>query len=205
MKSKNIALIILIIIIAIIATVAALEYTQGLVSAFAFDQIDYNHRSEVVIPPGTPEGGYLGGYYEINGTGRDFNMLLVLSGAEKAESPLDYTSDGLKVKGHIDMIKVTPQTIIYLLQRNLKTAMFNTILKGNMNMTCAAWTGTSQFQNDGKNFNGTFSIDGVVTDWEGNYTLTQDDQNRIVITSDFILYPKDKPEESQNVHGVYYL
>ncbi len=205
MKNKNIVLVVLVAIVVIIAAVAVLEYTQGMVSAFAFDQIDYSHRSEVVIPPGTPEGGYLGGYYEINGTGRDFNMLLVLSGAEKSESPLDYTSDGLKVKGHIDMVKVTPETISYLLQKNLKAAMFNTILTGNMNMTCAAWTGTSQFQNDGKNFNGTFSIDGVVTDWNGNYTLTQNDKNRIVLTSDFVYYPKDRPEDSKAVHGVYYL
>lgn len=201
MKKKYIALIILVLII---AAVGVLEYSQGTVSALAFDQIDYNYHSQVTIPPSSSNGSYLGGYYDLNGTGRDFKMLLVLSGAEKAESPLDYTSDGLRVKGHIDMVKATPKTITYLLEKNLKAAMFNTILTGNMNMTCAAWTGTSNFQNDGENFNGTFFINGVVTDWKGNYTLTQN-QTRIVVTADYVYYPKDHPESAKDVHSVYYL
>jgi len=175
-------------------TVGILEYTQGIVSALAFNQMDYNYHSEVIIPPSTSNGSYLGGYYDINGTGRNFNMVLVLSGAEKSESPLDYTSDGLKVKGHVDTVKATPQTITYLLQRNLKAAMFNTILNGNMNMTCAAWTGTSHFQNDGENFNGTFFINGVMTDWEGNYTLTQN-RSRIVITADYFYWIQENTGE----------
>jgi hypothetical protein len=201
MQRKYIALI---VIVVAIGTLGLMEYTMGTFSALAFDQIDYSYNSKVTLPPSTPGGSYLGGYYDIKGTGRDFNMVLVLSGAEKGESPLDYTSDGLKVKGHIDMVKVTPQTIIYLLQKDLKAAMFNTILTGNMNMTCAAWTGTSQFQNDGKNFNGTFFINGVYTDWEGNYTLTLED-GRLVITADYIYYPKNKPEEADDLHSVYYL
>jgi hypothetical protein len=201
MQRKYIALI---VIVVTIGTLGLMEYTMGTFSALAFDQIDYSYNSKVTLPPSTPGGSYLGGYYDINGTGRDFNMVLVLSGAEKGESPLDYTSDGLKVKGHIDMVKVTPQTIIYLLQKDLKDAMFNTILTGNMNMTCAAWTGTSQFQNDGKNFNGTFFINGVYTDWDGNYTLTLED-GRLVITADYIYYPKNKPEEAYDLHSVYYL
>ncbi len=201
MKKKYAVLIILLLVVAV---VGLLEYTQGTVSALAFDQMDYNYHSKVTLPPSTVNGSYLGGYYDINGTGRDFKMLLVLSGAEKSESPLDYTSDGLKVTGHIDMVKATPQTIIYLLQKNLKAAMFNTILKGNMNMTCAAWTGTSQFENDGENFNGTFFINGVVTDWEGNYTLTQN-ESRIVITADYFYWSKKTPENKKSVHSVYYL
>ena len=201
MKKKYIALIILLLVIVV---VGLLEYTQGTVSAAAFDQMKYQFNSNVQIPPNTPNGSSLGGYYSINGTGRDFKMLLVLSGAEKGESPLDYTSDGLKVTGHIDTVKATPQTIIYFLQKDVKTAMFNTIFTGNMNMTCAAWTGTSLFQNDGQNFNGTFIIDGVVTDWRGNYTLTQD-QNRIVLTADYIYYPKDQPDSYKTVQKVYYL
>jgi len=197
-------LIIILVVAAAIGSIGLLEYTIGTVSALTFDQMKYSHSSQVTLPPSTPGGSYLGGSYELNGTGRDFNMLLVLSGAEKSESPLDYTSDGLKVKGHIDMIKVTPQTINYLIQKDLKTAMFNTILNGHMNMTCAAWTGTSKFQNDGENFNGTFFIDGVYTDWDGNYTLTME-EGRIVITADYIYYPKDKPKEADDVHSVYYL
>lgn len=201
MKKKYIALVIVVIII---ATVCVLEYTEGTVSALAFNQMNYNYHSQVTIPPTSQNGSYLGGYYDINGTGQNFKMLLVLSGAEQAESPLDYTSDGLHVTGHIDTVKATPKTIYYLYQKNLKAAMFNTILTGNMNMTCAAWTGTSHFQNDGKNFNGTFSINGVLTDWKGNYTLTQN-QTRIVLTADYVYYPKDQPESAKNVHSVYYL
>jgi len=196
--------IILIVLLILVVTVGILEYTQGIVSALAFNQMDYNYHSEVIIPPSTSNGSYLGGYYDINGTGRNFNMVLVLSGAEKSESPLDYTSDGLKVTGHIDTVKATPQTITYLLQRNLKAAMFNTILNGNMNMTCAAWTGTSHFQNDGENFNGTFFINGVMTDWEGNYTLTQN-RSRIVITADYFYWSKKTPENKKPVHSVYYI
>ncbi len=201
MKKRYIVLIILLILVVV---VALLEYSQGTVSALAFDQMDYNYHSEVIIPPAAPNEGYLGGYYDINGTGRDFKMLLVLSGAEKSESPLDYTSDGLKVTGHIDTVKATPQTIYNLLLKNLKGAMFSTILSGNMNMTCAAWTGTSKFQNDGENFNGTFSIDGVVTDWEGNYTLTQN-ESRIMITADYFYWSKKTPENKKPVHSVYYI
>lgn len=200
---KNYVIIILVVAVAI-GSIGILEYTMGTVSALTFDQMKYSHSSQVTLPPVTPGGSYLGGSYELNGTGRNFNILLVLSGAEKSESPLDYTSDGLKVTGHIDMIKVTSPTINYLLQKDLKGAMFNTIFNGNMNMTCAAWNGTSQFQNNGKNFNGTFFINGVYTDWEGNYTLTRE-EGRLVITADYIYYPKDKPEEADDLHSVYYL
>jgi len=196
--------IILIVLIAAIAVVGLLEYTQGTFSALAFDQIDYNYHSQVTIPPSGTSGSYMGGYYDINGTGRNFNMVLVLSGAEQGESPLDYTSDGLKVTGFIDTVKVTPQTINYLVRNDIKSAMFNTIFNGNMNMTCAAWTGTSLFANDGENFNGTFKIDGVYTDWEGNYTFTQEN-NRIVVTADYFYWSKKTPDNRKPVHSVYYL
>ncbi|HOI39802.1 MAG TPA: hypothetical protein PLC38_01525 [Methanobacterium sp.] len=196
--------IVLIVLIAAIAVVGLLEYTQGTFSALAFDQIDYNYHSQVTIPPSGTSGSYMGGYYDINGTGRNFNMVLVLSGAEQGESPLDYTSDGLKVTGFIDTVKVTPQTINYLVRNDIKSAMFNTIFNGNMNMTCAAWTGTSLFANDGENFNGTFKIDGIYTDWEGNYTFTHEN-NRIVITADYFYWSKKTPESRLPVHSVYLL
>ena len=203
MKKKH---IILITIITAVAVVGLLEISLGMVSALAFDQMNYHYHSQVTIPPSTSNGSYLGGYYDINGTGRSFNMLLVLSGAEDSESPLDYTSDGLHVTGHIDMIKVTLSTINYLLKNDFKGAMFSTIFNGNMNMTCAAWNGTSQFQNDGEQFNGTFIITGVYTDWQGNYTLTRDtEQNRIVLTADYIYYTKKNHDDPKNVHSEYYL
>jgi len=73
-----------------------------------------------------------------------------------------------------------------------------------MNMTCAAWTGTSLFANDGENFNGTFKIDGIYTDWEGNYTFTHEN-NRIVITADYFYWSKKTPESRLPVHSVYLL
>lgn len=202
MKKKYIALI---VILAVLAGATALELTMGSVSALAFDQMNYQYSSHVIIPPTTSNGSSMGGFYEINGTGRNFNMLLVLSGAEKTESPLDYTSDGLKIKGHIDTIKATPQTINYLWQKDLVNAMFNTIFNGNMNMTCAAWTGVSNFQNDGQNFNGTFFISGIYTDWTGGYTVTMSPDGRLAITADYVYYPKNKPDNSKPLHSVYYL
>ena len=49
----------------------------------------------------TANGSSLGGYYNIAGKGRDFTFHMVLSGAEKTESPLDYVTDGLRGQGHV--------------------------------------------------------------------------------------------------------
>jgi len=201
MQKKYIALI---AVAVIIASVGVLEYTQGTVSALAFDQMKYTYSSHVLIPPVSSNGSYMGGYYTINGTGRDFKMLVVISGAEKTESPLDYTADGLHITGHIDSIKVTPDTLISLYQKKVKNAMFNTTFTGNMNMSCAAWTGTSKFQNDGEHFTGTFHINGVMTDWDGNYTLTTN-SSKIIITADYVYYSKTQPQNRQTLHSVYYL
>jgi hypothetical protein len=170
-------LVITIILLAGIGTLTVLEVTSGVLSAFAFDQITYNYSSKVLIPatnPDDPNSSSMGGYYKIDGKGRDFNLFLKLSGAEKSESPLDYTEDGLTGVGRIEEIKVTPGTIYALLTKDVKGAMFNTTFKGYINLSCAAWTGVTYFQNDGKTFNGTFNIDGSMTDWEGNYTLKQE-------------------------------
>lgn len=191
-------------IIVAISGLALLEYTQGTLSAYAFDQMKYNYTSHVWIPPNDPSGGSLGGYYTINATGRDFKMLMVLPGAEKAESPLDYTGDGLHVTGRIETVKATYATILALYNQNVKEAMFNTDFNGTMNMTCAAWTGTSNFQNKNRKFTGTFQIYGTMTYWEGNYTLTQE-ASHIVLTGDYIYYPNNQPEKKMVVHKVYYL
>lgn len=201
MQKKYIALI---VVAVVIAGIGVLEYTQGTVSALAFDQMKYTYSSHVVIPPLTSNGSYIGGYYIINGTGRDFKMLVVLPGAESTESPLDYTADGLQITGHIDSIKVTPDTLTSLYQKKVKNAMFNTTFTGHMNMSCAAWTGTSQFQNDGEHFTGTFHINGVMTDWDGNYTLVTD-ASRIMIISDYVYYAKNQTQNKKSLHSVYYL
>lgn len=195
---------ILLVVILALTGVALLEYSQGTFSALAFDQMKYNMNSHVWIPPNTENGSSLGGYYTINASGRDFKMLMVLSGAEQSESPLDYTADGLHVTGRIDTIKATPKTIYYLLRKDVKTAMFSTIFNGRMNMTCAAWTGKSSFRNDGNNFTGTFEIFGTMTYWKGNYTLKRD-SNRILLIGDYILHPNNQPEKTRLVHKVYYL
>ncbi|BDZ71699.1 hypothetical protein [Methanobacterium petrolearium] len=108
----NKKILILVIVLVAIAGLAVLEVTTGFFSAMAFDQITYNYSSKVWIPPTNPEdpnSASMGGYYKINGKGRDFNLFLKLSGAEKSESPLDYTEDGLRGTGRIDEIKVTPE------------------------------------------------------------------------------------------------
>lgn len=204
MQKKYAALIVLATVI--LAGVSVMEYTQGTVSAVTFDQMKYSYSSHVSIPSTTANKSNLGGYYSINGTGRDFKMLVVLPGAEKAESPLDYTADGLHIAGKIDTIKVTPDTITALLQNNVKTAMFNTVFNGTMDMNCAVWSGTSYFRNDGKNFTGTFLITGVYTDWEGNYSLNQDVKG-IKLVTDFIIYDHGNktPKNTKNAHSVYYL
>jgi hypothetical protein len=203
----NKKILILLIVLVAVAGLALLEVTTGFFSALAFDQITYKYSSKVWIPPTHPENlseGSLGGYYKINGKGRDFNFFLKLTGAEKSESPLDYTEDGLKGTGRIDEIKVTPGTIYSLLSEDVKGAMFNTIFKGNMNLTCAAWTGKTDFQNNGKTFGGNFTIDGVATDWEGTYTLKRENL-RIVGTSDIIYYPNNQISKARRVQKTYYL
>jgi hypothetical protein len=203
MEKKYITLIAVAIIL---ASLGVMEYTQGTVSALAFDQMQYTYGSHVIIPPYNDNGSYLGGSYKINGTGRDFKMVLALYGAEKTESPLDYTSDGLRVTGRINTVKATPQTIMYLWQKNVTGAMFNTIFTGDMNMTCAAWTGTSNFQNDGTTFSGTFFINGIYTDWKGNYTLAPDPvSGKMMITADYVYYNKNKTDDIRNLHSVYYI
>jgi hypothetical protein len=200
-------LIIVIVLAVAITGLAVLEVTSGFLSGIVFDQIPYNYTSKVWIPPTHPENlseGSLGGFYKINGKGKDFNFFLKLSGAEQSESPLDYTAEGLTGVGRIDEIKVTPGTIYSLLNKDVKGAMFNTNFRGHMNLTCAAWTGKTYFQNDGKTFEGNYTIDGVMTDWEGNYTLKQDGF-RIVGTSDFIYYPNNQKSKAKSVQKTYYL
>ncbi|NYB52794.1 MAG: hypothetical protein HVN35_09590 [Methanobacteriaceae archaeon] len=204
--NRNLLFIAVVLIVGI-ACISLLEVTQGVISGFVFEQIPYNYTSKVWIPPTHPENpneASLGGFYKINGKGKNFNFFLKLSGAEKAESPLDYTEDGLRGTGKIDEIKITWGTLYSLLNKDVKAAMFNTSFKGHMNLSCAAWTGVTYFQNDGKTFNGSFTIDGVMTDWEGTYTL-QREGFRILGISDFIYYPNQEKSAAKSVRKTYYL
>ncbi|MFA0833858.1 MAG: hypothetical protein ACC609_07605 [Methanobacterium formicicum] len=205
MNQKTIVIAVLLVVA--FSGLAALEVSSGFVSGLVFDQISYNYSAKAWIPPtnaSNPNSPSMGGFYKINGKGDDFNFFLKLSGAEKTESPLDYTADGLTGVGKIDEIKLTPGTIYSLLTKDIKGAMFNTNFKGHMNLTCAAWTGTTYFQNDGKNFTGNFTIDGVLTDWEGTYTLKQEGY-RIMGISDFIYYPNNQRSAAHSVQKTYYL
>lgn len=200
-------LIVLGIIIVGFSALAVLEYTYGTISGVVFDQITYNYTSKVWIPPTNPDdpnSASLGGFYKINGKGRDFHFFLKLTGAEKSESPLDYTADGLNGDGRIEYIKVTPSTIYSLLSKDIRGAMFNTTFKGRMNMTCAAWTGNATFQNNGTSFTGTFWIDGVMTDWEGNFTLVREG-TRIALNSDYIYYHNALKSDAKRVQRTYYM
>lgn len=179
---------------------------SGTIENFLFDQIPYNYTSYLSMPPNSPNDAPIGGYYKINGKGRDFNFRIVLPGAEDQESPLDYTADGLNGTGKINNIGITYGTITSLLSGNFKNAMFNTKLDGTFTMACAAWTGYGNFRNDGQNFLGSFKIDGQMTDWEGKLNFTQEN-NKIALKTDYILYPHDNktPNNIKEVKKTYYM
>jgi hypothetical protein len=202
MKQEYIALALVVILVT--AGVFITQSLSGNLEQLIFDQIPYNYSSHVWIPPNTQNGSSLGGYYNINGKGRDFTFHMVISGAEKTESPLDYVAGGLYGQGHVNEINVTSDTIYSLLSGDLKGAMFGTKFNGNMNMSCAAWTGTSQFKNDGKNFLGTFTINGTMTYWQGTYRLV-DEGGQIAMIGNYILYPNGQPQKIKRVEKTFYL
>ena len=99
---------------------------------------------------------------------------------EKAESPLDYTSNGISGNGKIENMNITFNTIKSIVTMNLVDTIFNTQFSGVFNMSCAEWSGNGTFINDGKSFTGNFTINGQKTNYLGNYSL-QRENNRIVI------------------------
>lgn len=188
----------------IISSFVAFEVTSSNLENYLFDQIPYNYTSHIWIPPNSDKGASLGGFYTIQGQGREFTFHIVLPGAEEAESPLDYTKDGLDGKGKIDNIHVTYGTIKALISNDLVNAMFNTQFNGNYNMSCAAWTGNGTFSNKGENLLGTFQINGPMTYWEGNFTM-KSEGNRIAVYSDYFYYPNKSPENARRVNKVTYM
>lgn len=188
-----------------ISGVAAYGITSGNIENYLFDQIPYNYTSHIWIPPNTSTGGSLGGFYTIQGQGKEFTFHMVLPGAEGPESPLDYTSSGLDGTGEIESIHVTYNTINALLSKDLVKAMFNTVFNGTYTMSCAAWTGNGTFSNEGKeNILGTFQINGLMTYWEGNFTM-KPEGNRIAVYSNYIYYPNKLPEKAIRVSKVNYM
>jgi hypothetical protein len=177
---------------------------MGAVSGLLFNVMKYDYNSHVLIP-GNDVNGSLGGYYTVNGIGPNFNILMILTGgANDTSSPLDYVSSGLHVNGHIDMIKVTPGTLMDLYQNNLKGAMFSSIFNGNMNMSCSVWNGSSYFENNGHLLKGTFTITGTQTDWIGNYTITNNNGN-LVLVSNFMFHSVNATDVIDYTHNTFYL
>jgi hypothetical protein len=179
------------------------ETANGNLMSYAFDQINYNYTGYASIPNNTQNGGSLGGPYNISGKGQKFTFNVVMRGAENFEDPLCYTSSGLKGNGTIDTINVTFNTIKDLLNHDFKSAMFQTPVTGHFDMSCAAWTGFSNFSNNGTDFIGNFKINGVVTDWEGTYKFVPDG-NKIAVITSYIWYSVGQTNTTQ-VNRTYYL
>ena len=127
-----------------------------------------------------------------------------LPGAEEAEGPLDYTRDGLDGTGRINNIEITFNTIHALLSGNFENALLETEFSGNLNMTCAAWTGTGTFSSEGGEMNGTFKIKGTITDWDGTFDIIKDN-NRFVLRMDYIHYPIGQKNKAQSAYDIIYI
>lgn len=168
------------------------------------DRITYNYTGLLWIPPASELNSSLGGYYKIWGQGRDFNFIIKLPGAEKAESPLDYTEDGLNGTGRIKTIDITYDTIYNLYSGNIKKAMFDTRYTGDFDMKCAAWTGYGNFSSmGGENISGNFIINGPMTYWDGTFTLKY--ENRIILEMNYILHPKNNPSDVRKGSNIIYM
>lgn len=184
--------------------ISVIGIAYGGLDEIIFDQIPYNYSSYVSLPANSPQGGSLGGYYNITGQGKDFKFFIKLPNAEQSESPLDYTPDGLNGTGNIDNLQINYETLIPLLKGDLKSVMFDTTFNGTYNMSCAAWVGNGTFSNNGENFNGSFEINGQLTYWEGTFNLIRYD-NRILMNSDYFLHPVNNSANIKRVNKTFYL
>ncbi|MGF7119204.1 hypothetical protein [Methanobacterium oryzae] len=200
---KNKIIIPIIAVFIIISGFTAYGLTNGNLEDLVFDKMTYNYTSHIWIPPNSAKGGSLGGYYKIQGQGRDFTFQIKLPGAEKAESPLDYTKEGLNGTGKLDTIEITYNTIQALLSRDFKKAMFETKFSGNFNMTCAAWNGTGTFRSQNDEIPGTFKIDGPMTDWEGTFNIKN--ENRIILTMNYVYYPNGQISKAKKLNDTIYM
>jgi hypothetical protein len=200
--NKNIKIGILATLI-IVSGFIIYETTNGNLMTYAFDQINYNYTGYASIPNNTQNGGSLGGPYNINGKGQKFTFTVTMRGAENFEDPLDYTSSGLTGNGTIDTINVTSNTIKDLLNHDFKSAMFQTPITGHFDMSCAAWTGYSNFSNNGTDFIGNFKINGQKTNWEGTYKFVPDG-NKIAVITSYIWYSVGQTNTTQ-VNRTYYM
>ncbi len=193
------------IIVVFIMVFLLLVATQPVFDGFLFEKVPYNYTMSAVIPSNSDATASLNGFFNVNGLGKNFNFHMMLPGAEKAESPLDYTSNGISGTGKVETIDITFDSVKSIFTMNLVNAVFNTKLSGVFNMSCAAWTGNGTFVNDGKNFTGNFTINGQETNYLGNYSL-QKENNRIIIISDYGYWHAYRNDYTPiYVHNVMYL
>ncbi len=182
-----------------------LVVSEPIFDGFLFEKLPYNYTMSAVIPSNSDDTASLNGFFNVHGVGKDFNFHIMLPGAEKAESPLDYTSNGISGNGKIENMNITFDSIKSILSMNLVNTIFNTQFSGVFNMSCAAWIGNGTFSNDGKSFTGNFTINGQESNYLGNYSL-QRENNRIVITSDYGYWHAYRNDYTPiYVHNIMYL
>ena len=198
-KSK-IGIIILLIIILGSATAYV---TRNNLMSYAFDQMNYNYTGYASIPNNTHNGGSLGGTYNVYGKGENFNFKVDMKGADQYEDPLCYTSSGLIGNGTVDTINVTSNTVRDLFNKDFKSAMFETPVTGHFDMKCAAWTGYSNFTNNGTDFIGYFKINGPMTDFEGTYKFIPQG-TRIAVVSSYWYWAVNSTIKKQ-INRTYYI
>ncbi|UTB33134.1 MAG: hypothetical protein NKF70_02345 [Methanobacterium sp. ERen5] len=193
-----------IIIILIIVMGSATAYiTRDSLMSYAFNQMNYNYTGYTSIPNNTHNGGSLGGTYNVYGKGEHFNFKVDMKGADQYEDPLCYTSSGLTGNGTVDTINVTSNTVKDLFNRDFKSAMFETPVTGHFDMKCAAWTGFSNFTNNGTDFIGYFKINGPMTDFEGTYRFVPQG-TRIAVVSSYLWWNVNSTNKTQ-INKTYYI
>lgn len=193
-----------IIILLIIVLGSATAYiTRDSLMSYAFDQMNYNYTGYASIPNNTHNGGSLGGTYNVYGKGEHFNFKVDMKGADQYEDPLCYTSSGLTGNGTVDTINVTSNTVKDLFNRDFKSAMFETPVTGHFDMKCAAWTGYSNFTNNGTDFIGYFKINGPMTDFEGTYKFVPQG-TRIAVVSSYLWWNVNSTNKTQ-INKTYYI
>lgn len=200
--NNNIKLLILISLI-LISLGGYVVYSSN-VEETIFDKIPYYYSSNLWIPPNSEVISSLGGYYSIWGQGRNFNFIIKLPGAENAESPLDYTKEGLNGTGTLKTIDITYNTLYDLYSGDVKKAMFDTKYSGDFEMKCAAWTGHGNFRSENGTIPGNFTINGAMTYWQGTFNVKYEN-NRIVLEMDYILHPQNDPSNVKNGKNVIYM
>lgn len=175
-----------------------------------FSIITYNYTSYTSIPSNKPGEGSLGGYYSINGQGKEFDFKIVFPEAEEFETheengtKICYNETGITGEGHIKSIDIKWDTIYRLILGDFKGAIFKTPLSGYYNVTCAGWSGGGNFSNNGNKFNGTFQITGVKTFFKGNFTFHLEG-NKMILHATYIYYPKGEPWKIKKVEKDYYM